>query len=114
MGFFLHAVPGPTFGAESLFIIFSVFSILFLLYSLIQSSLIYLILNKLINKNTNFFYIYFGSVLFPIIPTTIIFPFIKISGIEIYFLYATLIITSLLGGYFGHLIFKSIKKSKKP
>ena len=112
MSFILLAAFG-TISDSDFFLIFSVFSIVFLLYNLIPSSLIYLILYKSINKNPKFFEIYIGSALLPIIPITIIFPFINIAGIEILFLYATLIITSLLGGYVGPPIFKSIKKSKK-
>ena len=84
---------------------------IYLLSAIIPSGLIFLILNKFLKKKTNFFAIYIGSILLPILPQ---FFFVKIlSDNQITLLhYATWIISPLIGGYIGHIIFKSIKNKQ--
>lgn len=90
--------------------------VLYLLIVLVPSGLVFLILNKFLNKKAKFLTIYIGSTLFPILPQAIF----SMKQIKLFFNneitgfhYTIWIVSTLLGGYLGYVIFKSIKNNNE-
>lgn len=88
--------------------------VIYLLIVLMPSGLVFLILNKFLNKKAKFFTIYMGSALFPILPQVVF----SLKKIKVFFNdeitgfhYTVWIVSTFVGGYLGFLIYKSIKKS---